>query len=412
MSILSTSPLSPTFEEADFGKGSPTFSTLLAPLEAQLSYLTPLESGSNRPLEYTFEYQVRGLVYYHIETYTSALDLLQAAESDDFVNRLVVPETGLGQSTFYEANATRGSLQMTELLDRLFKKAAKQVDIDYVALGDLVAIDGSLIAACLSMTWADYRASSRKAKMHLGFDLNRGLPRKMLLTQGKGAERPFVSFLLEAEETGVIDRGYQDHRRFDDWIKEQKHFVARLKKNTQWEVLQHLPFSKGTAIFFFAKVLLGDQAHQMTHPVYLVGFKSRGKVYFVVTDRDDLTAEEIAFIFSLRWQIETFFAWWKKHLKVYHLISRNEHGVLIQLMAGLITYLLLVLYFHQRYGEAPSLKRLRNLRWDIRHETQGSTHLHIYLIIHIDTHNSSRYCSYGSIAMQFSNRKLLQTFKL
>ena len=66
MSILSTSPLSPTFEEADFGKGSPTFSTLLAPLEAQLSYLTPLESGSNRPLEYTFEYQVRGLVYYHI----------------------------------------------------------------------------------------------------------------------------------------------------------------------------------------------------------------------------------------------------------------------------------------------------------------------------------------------------------
>ena len=65
MSILSTSPLSPTFEEADFGKGSPTFSTLLAPLEAQLSYLTPLESGSNRPLEYTFEYQVRGLVYYH-----------------------------------------------------------------------------------------------------------------------------------------------------------------------------------------------------------------------------------------------------------------------------------------------------------------------------------------------------------
>ena len=66
MSILSTSPLSPTFEEADFGKGSPTFSTLLAPLEAQLSYLTPLESGSNRPLEYTFEYQVRGLVYYRI----------------------------------------------------------------------------------------------------------------------------------------------------------------------------------------------------------------------------------------------------------------------------------------------------------------------------------------------------------
>ena len=78
--------------------------------------------------------------------------------------------------------------------------------------------------------------------------------------------------------------------------------------------------------------------------------------------------QEIAFIFSLRWQIETFFAWWKKHLKVYHLISRNEHGVLIQLMAGLITYLLLVLYFHQRYGERPSIRRLREMRRHIRQE--------------------------------------------
>ena len=46
----------------------------------------------------------------------------------------------------------------------------------------------------------------------------------------------------------------------------------------------------------------------------------------------------------MRWEIETFFAWWKRHLKVYHLISRNPHGVLLQLLAGLATYLLLVLY--------------------------------------------------------------------
>lgn len=385
MSILSYSPLSPSIEEKDIVLPAPIFSTLLAPLEAQLLRITPLISGSNRPISYTFAHQVRALVYYHTESYTSAQDLLTAVRCDGFANGLVVPETGLGESTFYEANATRGSLQMIELVDQLFKKASKQVGIAYAELGRLVAIDGSLITACLSMTWADYRSKARKAKMHVGFDLNRCLPRKMILTQGKGAERPFVPHLLKEGETGVLDRGYQDHLRFDGWINDGRHFVARVKKNTQWRVLASLPFPKSTPIFFFAKVLLGDEAHPMTHPVFLVGFKSRGKTYWIATDRDDLTAEQIAFIFSLRWAIETFFAWWKKHLKVYHLISRNEHGVLLQLLSGLLTYLLLVIYFHKRYGERPSLKRLRELRWDIRHEAQRPViHLHIHLVIQLD----------------------------
>jgi hypothetical protein len=385
MPILSYSPLSPGIEEKDIVLPAPTFSTLLAPLEAQLAHITPLVSGSNRPISYTFAHQVRALVYYHTEGCTSAQDLLTAVGCDAFANGLVVPETGLGESTFYEANATRGSLQMMELVDRLFKKASKHVGIAYAELGRLVAIDGSLIDACLSMTWADYCSTKRKAKAHVGFDLNRCLPRKMILTEGKGAERPFVTHLLEEGETGVLDRGYQDHLRFDGWIEDGRHFVARVKKSTQWQVLDLLPFPNGTPIFFFAKVLLGDEAHRMTHPVFLVGFKSRGKTYWIATDRDDLTAEQIAFIYSLRWAIETFFAWWKKHLKVYHLISRNEHGVLLQLLSGLLTYLLLVIYFHQRYGERPSLKRLRELRWDIRHEAQRPIiHLHMYLVIQVD----------------------------
>lgn len=389
MSILSCSPLSPRVEEKGFPKGSPTFSALLGPLEACLPHLTPLESGSNKPLTYTFAHQIRGLVYYHTETCTSAQDLLLGARCDGFVNRLLVPPSGLGESTFYEANASRGSTQMIELVDRLSKQASKCVGLSYAELGHLVAIDGSLVRACLSMTWADYLGDVRKAKVHLGLDLSGSIPRKMILTEGRGAERPFVSHLLKEGETGILDRGYQDHQWFDAWIAEGKHIVVRLKKNTKWEVIEDLPFEKGTStptsIFLFAKVLLGDPVHRMTHPVYLVGFESRGKKYWIATDREDLTAEQIAFIFSLRWQIEIFFAWWKKHLKVYHLISRNPHGLLVQLLCGLITYLLLVIYFHQRYGQRPCVKCLRQLRWDIRHETQPPTLVHIYLVIQTDT---------------------------
>ena len=43
--------------------------------------------------------------------------------------------------------------------------------------------------------------------------------------------------------------------------------------------------------------------------------------------------------------------------------------MLLQLLAGLITYLLLVLYCYQLYGEKPSIRRLRELRRRIRKET-------------------------------------------
>ena len=372
MRIVETSPVSMSNLSVGTPVLSPTFETLIAPLEAVLPTITPLESSSNRSITFTFDYQLRCLIYYHIEECTSAQALLQKMEQDDFVRHDLVPEEGLGESTFYEANATRGEIQMLEVFDRLSKKVSKCLGLAHIELGDLVVIDGSLIDATFSMTWADYSSSQNKAKVHLGFDLNRSIPRKVYLTVGKGAERPFVSCILQTGQTGVLDRGYQDHCRFDQWIDEGKHFVVRLKKNTQWELMESLPFTAGNKIFFFGKGLLGDKNHQMQHPVYLVGFRVRKKIYWVATDRADLSAEQIAFIYSLRWEIEKLFGWWKRHLKVYHLISRNRHGMLLQLLAGLITYLLLILYCYRLYGEKkPSIRRLRELRWRIRQETTG-----------------------------------------
>jgi len=72
-----------------------------------------------------------------------------------------------------------------------------------------------LIDAVLSMHWADYRTNSKKEKLHFGLDLDRGIPHKLFLTEGKGAERPFVSKIIEPGQTAVLDRGYQAHHLFD-----------------------------------------------------------------------------------------------------------------------------------------------------------------------------------------------------
>jgi hypothetical protein len=46
------------------------------------------------------------------------------------------------------------------------------------------------------MEWADYRSGSKKAKAHVGFDINRGIPRKIYLSDGKEGERPFVDKII------------------------------------------------------------------------------------------------------------------------------------------------------------------------------------------------------------------------
>jgi transposase len=120
-------------------------------------------------------------------------------------------------------------------------------------------------------------------------------------------------------------------------------------------------------------VLLGTPGiNQTEKELRLVGYTIDGVKYWVATNRYDLSAEQIASIYKLRWEIEKFFAWWKRHLKVYHLIARSEHGLMVQILAGLITYLLLAIYCHKQHNEKVSIKRVRELRIKIQNELRMS----------------------------------------
>ncbi|MBW1931315.1 MAG: IS4 family transposase, partial [Deltaproteobacteria bacterium] len=265
----------------------------------------------------------------------------------------------------------RGLTQLKEVFEALQAEAHKVLPKEYKDLGDLTAIDGSLIDATLSMYWADYRDGAKKAKVHLGFDINRGIPRKIFLSDGKGTERPFVSMILSPEQTGVMDRGYQAHDRFDQWQEEGKHFVCRIKASTKKKRIQDLEINPDSNIFYDSIVLLGTpEINQTKKPLRVVGYTVNGTKYWVATSRYDLSAKQIALIYKLRWDIEKFFAWWKRHLKVYHLIARSEYGLMVQILSGLITYLLLAIYCRQQHNEKVSIKRVRELRIKIQNEAR------------------------------------------
>jgi len=354
------------------GKKAPSFHKLTKPMKKALKKITPLIARGNRDLQMTFEDQLNSLVYYHLEEHTSAQHLLQVLKEDDFARNHIAPKEGIEKSSFSEAINTRGLQQLFEVFEALVDEAQTVLPKEYDDLGDLTLIDGSLIEATLSMCWADYRDGAKKAKAHLGFDLNHSIPRKLFLTDGKGDERPFVSQIILPGQTSVLDRYYQCHKNFDQWQRERKHFVCRIRANTHKKVIKANAINSQSIVFYDAVVLLGTPGvNQTEKELRLVGYRVNHVNYWVATDRYDLTTEQIAMIYKLRWNIEIFFAWWKRHLKVYHLIARSRYGLMVQMLGGLITYILLAIYCHNEFGEKVSIKRVRELRIKINNETRA-----------------------------------------
>lgn len=342
---------------------------LMAPIQYILPKAPPLLSRSNKPLAMNTEELLNILTYYHLHDFSSGRELIQALQEDDYARHLIAPAGGIKRSTFFDTVNDRGVEQLLYVFTELQKNASAVLPTQYVELGELIAIDGSFIDSVLSMYWAEYRSNSRKAKLHLGFNLNHGIPRKLFLTEGNGAERPFVSSIADPGQTAVLDRGYQAHHLFDQWQIDGCHFVCRIKGKTHKEILEEYPLSVSSNVFFDAKVFLGTPGvNQTQKPVRLVGYTVDDKDYWVATDRFDLTAEQVALIYKLRWDIEKFFAWWKRHLKVYHLFARSKNGLMVQILSGLITYLLLAIYCQQEHGEPVSIRRVRQLRNQIRNE--------------------------------------------
>lgn len=353
---------------------STSFSQFFQPVKDVIPQTPAFESRGDRPLQMTIEDQLKILVFYHLEEHVSARHMLQVLEQDDFARENIAPQDGIKKSSFSEAINSRGLEQLQIIFEKLSQKASSILPNRHPELGNLVGLDGSLITATLGMHWADYRKGSKKAKIHLGFDLNHAIPSKIFFTDGKGAERPFVDPIISSGQTVVADRGYQKHTLFDSLQTDDKSFVIRIKAKTTKTIVQKNETKVDSIVFYDAEVRLGTEGNknQSQKPVRLVGYHVGNADYWIATDRRDLTAEQIAEIYKLRWNIENFFAWWKRHLRVYHLIARSPYGLMVQILSGLITYLLLAIHCHENHGEPVTIKRVRELRLQIQNELRTS----------------------------------------
>lgn len=265
----------------------------------------------------------------------------------DFVD--IGRPVSLHQSSFSRANENRTYRLWQNCFHKLYHKLRPQLQLSAVpellGLGKLVAVDGTLLDCLGRMSWAVYRQTKNKLKGHFFFDLA-GLPERLVLTTGKGSERKILNEWVRDGVTYLLDRGYKDYALFAEIGERGGFFVTRLYSNAVYRLLESLPIEANAAQYgVIADSLIelgsGQERLRLRRVVYR---DAAGEEYEYLTNRFDLDVLDVVRLYLYRWEIENFFKWIKRHLQIAHWYSECENGVLIQLYAALIAFLLLKFY--------------------------------------------------------------------
>lgn len=149
----------------------------------------------------------------------------------------------------------------------------------------------------------------------------------------------------------VFDRGVSSREAFCELDKNDCSFVTRLHVDARHVVLDdidvpnELVVSNLTVLKDQRVYLYRSGDHVVEHAFRLIQTQNeKGTKYWFLTNRFDLTCEEIILIYKHRWDIEVFFRFIKQELNFSHLISVNENGIKIILYMTLILAMLILIY--------------------------------------------------------------------
>jgi hypothetical protein len=206
------------------------------------------------------------------------------------------------------------------------------------------------------MAWALFQDDRhRAAKMHVSFDVLRGVPEDVSVTAGNTPEQDELRGRLRAGRCYVVDRGYAVYQLFQDIDDAGATFVGRVRDDAAYQAEEERSVpaeARSAGVVRDAVVRLGADSRKkaLLQPVRLLwvatGRADRhgaAEVLVLASNRLDLPAELVALAYRYRWAIELFFRWFKCVLGCRHLLSTCRNGVTLQVDVGILASLLLSL---------------------------------------------------------------------
>jgi len=251
------------------------------------------------------------------------------------------------------------------LLHRVLSDLVKRIrscSIPPTMKRDFRIIDSTTITLCLeTYKWATFRETKAGIKLHfrLAFLSSEDVfPETVQMTPARVNDRAKLDDLVDQTgSTYVFDRGYVDYTKFDEFSQRRIFFVTRTKKNAVIRYLHDRPVPQDGPITRDCLVEMGT----MKHPLRLVETKdTQGNPLTLITNRLELTAQEVSEMYRSRWAIETFFKWLKQHVRITSFFGKSEEAVMNQVLIALIAFCLLVL---AKVFSASSANYLQIYRW-------------------------------------------------
>jgi len=186
-------------------------------------------------------------------------------------------------------------------------------------------------------------------KVHMMIDAHSDSAKFVKVSEAKLHDKNFLKFLiLTAGSMIVFDKAYNHYLQFAQWSREAINFVCRMKSNAVYEVLDTV-FEKKLKEKEF-----GVMREQHIHMKYKedkvaktlclrkVTYKDEiGRIYEFITNNFSISAQEVAFLYKKRWNIELLFKKLKQNFQLHFFYSETENGIKTQIWCTLIAHLLL-----------------------------------------------------------------------
>ena len=319
------------------------------------------------------------LLYMFNPICTSLRSLQQVSELKKVQKFFGAPRASLGSLS--EASTVFDSELLKEIIAELSTKLSNVATIDgFKSSNDiLTAVDGSVIEASGKMAWALWRSDRNGIKVHCQYEILRGVPVDIKVTDANANEKAVLADLLQPNRVYVLDRGYAKYSLLQEISNIKSSFVCRIRDNSIYKINEEKTLSdkavKGGIVFDRTVELGGENAKAKLENVRIVAVKCnptkpvsrgggrggprQGQVLLIATDRFDLEPETIAEVYKNRWTIEIYFRFFKHILGCRHLLSENQNGIEIQMYMAIIACMLISLWT----GRKPTLRTYEMVCW-------------------------------------------------
>jgi len=216
----------------------------------------------------------------------------------------------------------------------------------------LLSLDSTTISLCLSLfPWARFRRAKGGVKVHVLLDHDHYMPSFVHISEAKKHDVKVAHMLsLNPGSIVAMDRAYNDYKLFALWTGKGVFFVARMKDNAVYEVIEARPVPKTRNIMSDEIIRLTGTGAAEKCPYLLrcvvVWDEENKREIVLLTNHLEFGPTTVADIYKDRWEIELFFKAFKQTLKIKTFVGTSENALRIQIWTALITMLLLKWLHH------------------------------------------------------------------